>query len=99
MRELGKFVLLLSALIVALWLGDILMDRSASISVVADAPLYSLPPQDYPANNPLVATLKRGEPLKVKRIAYGKEFEAIRVETGSGQMGWVILGRGVAAHS
>jgi len=50
MRELGKLGLLLCALVVALWAGDILVDRTALVSVVADTPLYSLPPQDHPAD-------------------------------------------------
>jgi hypothetical protein len=99
MRELAKFGLLLCALVVALWAGDILMDRTAVVSVVADAPLYSLPPQNHPANNPRIATLKRGETVKVKRIAYAKDLAAIRIETGSGQTGWVIVGQGVEVRS
>jgi len=55
MRELGKFILLIGAMVVALWGGDALMDRSLSINVVSDAPLYALPPQDYPASSNKVA--------------------------------------------
>jgi hypothetical protein len=99
MRELGKFVLLLGVVAAVLLIADKLIDRTATISVVADAPLYSLPPQDYPANNPCIAILKRGEPVKVLRVAHGKDFQTFRVETQSGQIGWVILGQGIQSRS
>lgn len=99
MPELGKLTLLLGAIVIAVWAGDLLVDRSHSITVVSDTPLYSLPPQDYPANNPQIATLKQGEPVKVIRIGHGKDFQAFRVETRSGQTGWVVLGKGIEARS
>ncbi len=99
MRELGKFILLLGAVVIALWAGDILVDRSRSIEVVSDAPLYSLPPQDYPSSNPQVGVVKRGEHVKVTRVGYGKDLQAFHVETSSGQSGWVVLGKGIEARS
>jgi len=95
MRLVGIFVAILVCVIATIWGGDVLVDRSMSIAIVSDAPLYALPPQDYPANNPKVGTLRRGDPVKVTRSGYGKDFQAFRVETPSGQTGWVILGNGV----
>jgi len=92
---MAAFVVLIAAALGVLWVGDILMDRSMSIAVVAEAPLYSLPPQDYPAVNAQLGTLKPGESVKVTRMGYGKDFQAFRVETHSGLEGWVISGKGV----
>jgi len=99
MRQLAIFVAIIIGILGALWGGDVLMDRSMSVVVVGEAPLYALPPQDYPASNPQIGTLKRGDTAKVTRSGYGKDFQAVRVETSSGQTGWVVLGNGVRLRS
>ena len=95
MRQLAIFVAIIIGILAALWGGDALMDRSISVVVEGEAPLYALPPQDYPASNPQIGTLKPGDSAKVTRSGYGKDFQAVRVETASGQTGWVVLGTGV----
>ncbi len=92
---LTAFVLMIAIVLGALWGGDILMDRFTSLTVVAEEPVYSLPPQDYPAKNPIVGTLKPGQSVTVTRVGYGKDFEAFHVEAASGLSGWVIGGVGV----
>lgn len=82
-----------------LWVGDIITDRSYKVAVVKAAPLYSLPPYEYPKANPLIATLQAGQPIRVLRMRYGKDFQAFRVETESGIEGWVIGGEGVQVVS
>jgi len=94
-NTVGAFVLMIVAVLGVVWAGDILMDRSVSITVVAETPMYALPPQGYPASNPQVATLRPGEAVKVTRTGHGKDFEAFRVESSSGVSGWVVGGRGV----
>ncbi len=89
------FVLMMAILLGVLWGGDKLMDRTISIIVVADAPVYSLPPQDYPANNPQLATLKPGQSVVVTRMGYGKDFQAFHIESSGGISGWVVGGQGV----
>lgn len=81
------------------WGLDILKDRKFVVAVKAPATLYSLPPHEYPKTNPAVTTLSVGQPLQVLRVRYGKDFEALKVETANGQVGWVIGGEGVSVLS
>jgi hypothetical protein len=81
--------------IAALWGGDVLSDRSIKLSVVSAAPLYSIPPTDYPNKNPILLTLSPGQHIKVLRMRYGKDFQTFRVEADNGASGWVIYGEGV----
>ena len=83
----------------ALWGGDILLDRAYRISIVESAPLYSLPPHQYPKTNPVLATLAPGTPVQVLRLRYGKDFQAFRVKTNTGLVGWVIGGSSVKVNS
>jgi hypothetical protein len=97
-HSFSAFVLMIAILLGVLWGGDLLMDRTISIDVVAEAPVYSLPPQDYPANNPQVATLKPGQSVVVTRMGYGKDFQAFHIESAEGVSGWVVGGKGVQIH-
>jgi hypothetical protein len=76
----------------ALWGADVIADRSYQLAVVAPASLYSLPPHEYPKSNPTVATLQPGQPIRVLRLRYGKDFQAFRVETSMVRLGglWVV---------
>jgi hypothetical protein len=87
------------ALLGAVWGGDILSDRSYQLAIVGPAPLYSLPPHQYPASNPVAATLRPGQSIRVLRLRYGKDFQAFRVETADGRDGWVIGGEGIKVVS
>ena len=89
----------LGMLAALLWYEDIRNDQRYSIAVIAPAPLYSFPPHEYPRSNPIIDTLQIGQPLSVKRVRYGKDFETMRVETPAGQSGWVITGEGIEVLS
>jgi hypothetical protein len=96
MLKRGAFALLFVVILGAvIWVGDVLGDRQYRADVIGAAPLYSLPPHEYPSSNPLVSTLRPGEQLKVLRVRYGKDFEALKVETEGGHVGWVIGGEGI----
>jgi hypothetical protein len=100
MSKRGAFTLLFVLVMGAvMWGGDVLGDRQYQADVIGAAPLYSLPPHEYPASNPLVLTLRPGEHLRVLRVRYGKDFEALKVETAGGHIGWVIGGEGIKVVS
>jgi hypothetical protein len=87
-------------LLVALfWAGDIYGDHQYKVEVVESASLYSLAPTDYPATNPVLLNLSVGNHLQVVRVRYGKDFEALKVVTDDGKIGWVIGGDGVKVTS
>ena len=81
------------------WWADVSADRNYILAVVVSEPVYSLPPHTYPTSNPIVETLTPGQPLRVLRVRYGKDFEAIEVQTPSGQVGWVLSGGGIRVVS
>jgi hypothetical protein len=83
----------------ALWGVDVIADRSYRLAVVAPAALYSLPPHEYPQSNPVVATLQPGQPIRVLRLRYGKDFQTFRIETPDGPTGWVVGGEGIKVLS
>ena len=98
-RALISVVVVIALVIAALWGSDILSDRAYRIVIVEPAPLYSIPPHEYPKTNPVVATLAPGTSVQVLRLRYGKDFQAFRVETDAGLVGWVIGGRSVKVVS
>ena len=93
---ISAFVLSLSALV---YWAELVGDSHYRVEVVDNAPLYSLPPHEYPSTNPKVRELKQGEQVRVLRVRYGKDFEALKVETSAGQVGWVVGGEGVKVVS
>jgi hypothetical protein len=100
MLRRSAFALLFIAFLGAvIWGSDVLEARRYRVDVIGAAPLYSLPPQEYPSANPLVSTLRPGEHLQVLRVRYGKDFEALKVETEDGHVGWVIGGEGIKVVS
>jgi hypothetical protein len=82
-----------------LWGMDVLADRKYQIEVVSPTELFSLPPHEYPPTNPTISTLKKGQLVRVLRLRYGKDFQAFRVETTDGLIGWVIQGEGIRVMS
>jgi hypothetical protein len=99
---LKKGIYLLAALFaVALvpWGLDYWESRQYVVVVISPAPLYSLNPAEYPASNPLTTTLSPGMAIRVLRVRYGKDFEALQIETSGKQTGWVISGEGVKVLS
>lgn len=85
--------------VAAPWFADIAEDREHVVSVVGMEPVYGLPPHEYPQTNPVVGEVRPGQSLKVLRVRYGKDFEALRVELPNGQIGWVLSGGGVRVVS
>lgn len=81
------------------WWADVSADRRYVLAVVSPEPIYSLPPHTYPESNPIVKELTPDQPLRVLRVRYGKDFEAIQVQTPSGQVGWILSGGGVRVLS
>jgi hypothetical protein len=95
MRKLIFTIVVIATALGGLWGIDVLSDRAYQLEVFESAPLYSLPPHEYPKVNPIQATLKPGQAVHVLRLRYGKDFQAFRVETDDGIIGWVIGGEGV----
>lgn len=98
-RALTVSLVVCAILISCVWGGDILSDRAYRLEIVGAAPLYSLSPYEYPKFNPVVTTLKPGQPVRVLRLRYGKDFQAFRVETKDGFIDWVIGSEGVKVVS
>jgi hypothetical protein len=100
MFKRAAVILFVAALVVGvLWGADVIADRSYQLAVVAPAPLYSLPPHEYPETNPVSPTLQPGQAIRVLRLRYGKDFQAFRVETPDDRVGWVIGGEGIEVLS
>ena len=93
------FVCLVATVTAFVWISDVLDDRKYIVALVAPTPLYAIAPTDYPAANPVTQTLPRDMPLKVLRVRYGKDFEAFKVETPNGTVGWVVGGEAVKVVS
>lgn len=87
------------AVLIAIWGADVLSDRQYVIAVVAPAPQYALPPHEYPNPNPVMTNLSPGQSLRVLRVRYGKDLEALQVETPDGRTGWVVSGAGIKVLS
>jgi hypothetical protein len=85
----------MAVLLGAVWGADVISDRTYRLAVIGPTPLYAFPPHEYPDTNPVVATLNPGQPIRVLRLRYGKDFQAFRVETSDGRVGWVIGGEGI----
>ncbi len=98
-RSLTTVALVIALAVGALWGADILSDRAYRIAIVEPTPLYSIPPHEYPKSNPVLATLAPGAQIQVLRLRYGKDFQAFRVETNTGLVGWVIGGGSVKVVS
>lgn len=92
-------LVLVAAAVAGLWAADVVAARRWVLAVVGPEPLLSLPPHEYPKANPPIRMLSPGEPLRVLRVRYGKDFESIEVEAGHGQVGWVLVGSGVQVLS
>jgi hypothetical protein len=100
---MGKYILRIALVLMALfaivWAGDVYYDRTYKLAVESVAPLYSLPPHEYPTANSVMANLIPGEEVRVLRLRYGKDFQAFQVETKAGLIGWVIGGEGIKVVS
>lgn len=83
----------------AMYAADVATDRTYVVAVVSPAPLLRYPPHEYPQSNPTLATLRTSESLRVFRVRYGKDFEALQVERSSGEIGWVLAGGSIEVVS
>lgn len=88
-----------SLLGLALWIGDIALDRRYQLAIVEPTPLLSITPIDYPTFNPVLTTLQPEQPVKVLRMRYGKDFQTFKIEVHLGITGWVIVNQGIRVIS
>lgn len=73
---------------------DVLQDRRTTVSITGRVPFYA----DWdlgPRHQVPVGEIGPSKSIKVLRVRYGKDFEAIKVPTGEGQTGWVFSGANV----
>jgi hypothetical protein len=83
----------------ALWMMDIALDRQYLVFVALPEPVYELPLHNYPPSNMVIAQVQPHQNLRVLRVRYGKDFEALQVELPGGQRGWVFSGGGIRVVS
>ena len=86
---------LITLLSASLWCADVISDRAYKIQIQEPVSLYALAPADYPASNPVIASLLPSDKVKVLRMSYGKDFQAFKVETQTGQIGWLFTGASI----
>ncbi len=78
---------------------DVVTDKRYVVAVISPTPLLYHPPHEYPSSNTALSTLQPGENVKVLRVRYGKDFEALQVERSSGESGWVFSGGAIEVLS
>ncbi len=98
-RRIFLLASIVPALALAGWGADVLSDRRYQLAVVEPTPLLSQSPLEYLPSNPSLTTLQPGQPVKVLRMRYGKDFQTFKIETPSGTVGWVIGGQGIRVVS
>ncbi len=84
-----------AALLAIAFLADVHADRELLLVVTADtAVLRDFPtrPNSDTASNVVIATIHAGQPSRVLRVRYGKDFQAVKVRLPDGLTGWVITG-------
>jgi len=81
---------IIAAIVAALWIQDIIVDRRIELEIRSQITLLEKPPQSYPNENSNVGIIQTGEKVKVLRMGYGKDFRAWKVRGTSGQEGWFI---------
>ncbi len=96
---LAMAALLIFGIPASLYAVDVAQDRRYVVQVVKATPLLTLPLHQYPRENPLGSLVIPGQRLQVLRVRYGKDFQAMRVETEGGEVGWVLNGNGVEVVS
>ena len=86
--------LLFVAIIITIWLQDVISDRRHELKIMRPITLLEKAPQDYPENNRGTGVIQAGEKVKVLRMGYGKDFRAWKVQSSTGQEGWFIEEKG-----
>jgi hypothetical protein len=79
-----------AAILVALWLRDVVSDRRNELEIMKPITLLEKAPQDYPKENREVGKIQIGEETKVLRMGHGKDFRAWKIRNSIGQEGWFI---------
>ena len=79
-----------AAILVALWLRDVISDRRNELQIMKPITLLEKAPLDYPKENKETGKIQIGEKTKVLRMRYGKDFRAWKVRGSIGQEGWFI---------
>jgi hypothetical protein len=82
------------AILVALWLRDIISDRRHELEIMKPITLLGKAPQDNPKENKEVGKIQMREKANVLRMGYGKDFRAWKVRGSMGQEGWFIEDNG-----
>jgi hypothetical protein len=78
------------SLLFLLWQSDISSDKEYQLEVLEPVSLLKEPPQSNPATNDEIGQIHPHEPVKVMRMAYGKDFRAWKVLSSNNQSGWII---------
>jgi hypothetical protein len=94
-KILIKFIAALAILIVALFcfVGyDILQDRKYNVLAGDSVPAYPDWEQYHSKDMKPVFILLPDTTVRVKRIRYGKDYMAIRVQNATGEEGWIFHG-------
>lgn len=92
MRHLVKRIIfliclgILTSIAIVCW--DIYKDRSKTIRILRESPLYES--WEFRGLRSAFSAVRAGDKLSVKRIRYGKDYMAIKVEKVDGQQGWLI---------
>ena len=93
-----KFKIFIAALFilvpVLVWIGDVNNDQKHKIEIEQSIGLYNSPEEAAYSGSP-IDTVEKNEKVKVKRIKYGKDYMAVKIEKSNGSVGWVVVGNGV----
>jgi hypothetical protein len=71
---------------VLIWLGDVNNDQKYKIEIEQSVGLYKTPEEAAYSGSPF-ETVEKNEKVKVKRIRYGKDYMAIKIEKENGSIG------------
>lgn len=90
---LSALPVILIVVILALWSYDVWNDRSHSVSVLADTPIYAGHGSEACGGNKLTI-VHRGLMLPVLRIRYWKNCATLDVDLPDGRIGYIVIGDG-----
>ncbi|MFT6635924.1 hypothetical protein [Alcanivorax sp.] len=99
--KLSIGLVIASALVVlGLWFIDIASDQENAVEITAPVSAYTEWECGYPdqLDCSVVFEAYVGEKYDVRRIRYGKDFMAIKIQQGD-LSGWVFSGEGVRVHA
>ena len=72
---------------------DVYQDRRHNVAIKGPVPVFG-DWDPYPTDDKNVKfILHTGDTVTVKRIRYGKSYQAVRIETRDGKVGWVFPDR------